>query len=380
MCFELSDQNQAIMNSVRSFTEREVAPCDARMDEDNEINPLILRKMKEIGLWGLIGPPEFGGAGADGFGVIIAMEELAKGSASIAITIDAHWLCLQGIDSFGNQEQKKRYLPALCSGSTIGAFSWTEPGAGSDAANIQSKAGRGGNGYLLNGEKCFCTNGDLAGAFLIGAVTGHSSAHEGLSIFIVEKGAPGLTVGPKENKMGLRGSHTTTLFLEDVAVSEQNILGEEGDGFRIFANVLNTGRLAVAGISIGLADAAMNASIDYAVKRQAFGKPLAQQQAVQFMIADMDTRINAARGLAYHAAHRASQGLPCFKEAAQAKYFASEVALDVCRHAVQIHGGHGYLKDYPVERYFRDAKFAEIGEGASEVLRTLVAKAILKTK
>jgi butyryl-CoA dehydrogenase len=347
------------------------------MDETNRINPFILEKMKDVGLWGLIGPKEYHGGGYDALSAVVAMEELGKASASIAITLDAHWLCLAGIDRFGNVPQKKSFLSDLCRGSEIGAFAWTEPGAGSDAANIEMSAELEGDFYVLNGKKCFCTNGGLAGIYLVAAVTDPAAKPKGLSIFIVDPDTPGFEVGRRENKMGLRGSQTTELLLEDVKVPADHRLGNEGEGFRIFASVLNDGRLAVAGLCVGIAEASKQAAIKYSRERMAFGRPLASQQAVQFMIADMDTEIQAARLLACHAAYRALQGYSYHKEAAQAKYFASETAMRICKNAVQIHGGHGYTKDFPVERLFRDAKFAEIGEGASEILRVLTAKNII---
>jgi alkylation response protein AidB-like acyl-CoA dehydrogenase len=348
------------------------------MDHNNEIDYSILEKMKSINLWGLIGSSKYKGGDGNLLSAIIAMEELARGSASIAITIDAHWLCLKGIERFGNSHQKQKYLYDLCSGEKIGAFAWTEPEAGSDAANISTSALRKGDNYILNGSKCFCTNGGLAGIYLIGAVTDPNTSPKQLSVFIVDANTPGLQVGRKEDKMGLRGSHTTELVLKELKIPRQQRLGNKGAGFNIFTSLLNDGRLAVAGLCLGIAKAALNASVVYASKRFAFGKPIISKQAIQFMIAEMDTEINAARLLAYQAAFKSTQCLNFGKESAQAKYFASDMAMRVCKNAIQIHGGIGYTKEYNVERYFRNAKFAEIGEGTTEVLKSLVAKSIMK--
>jgi butyryl-CoA dehydrogenase len=378
MNFDLAEEQRQVRNAVEEFTSNHVTPYDAQMDRENQINEEILRRMAKQGLWGLIGEKEYGGAGADGISAAICMEELAKGSGSIALTLDAHWLCLETIQRFGSEEQKRRNLPALCSGEAMGAFSWTEPVAGSDAAGIQSTAEKRGDVYILNGTKCFVTNGGLAKTYIVGAKTDPQAGAKGFSLFVVEDGAAGFNVGKKEDKMGLRGSHTTELFLEDARVPAGNLLGQEGGGFKQAMSVFGDGRISVGAISVGTATAAMQAALEYAKERKAFGKPLAAQQAIQFMLADMDTEISAARWMVYHAAYLKDQGRPYHKEAAQAKFFAAEVAMKVCKNAVQVHGGHGYTKDFPVERHFRNAKLSEIGEGTSEVLRALVARDLLK--
>jgi alkylation response protein AidB-like acyl-CoA dehydrogenase len=378
MNFDFTEEQKQFRNTIRQFAAVHVAPFDAQMDRENHINEDILRKLSQQGLWGLIGEQEYGGAKADSITAAVCMEELAKGSGSIAFTLDAHWLCLNTIQRFGNQEQKTKYLPALCSGEAIGAFSWTEPVAGSDAASIQARAERRGNGYVLNGNKCFVTNGGLAKTYLVGAKTDPQAGRKGFSLFILEDSTKGFEIGKKEDKMGLRGSHTTQLTLEDAQVPEENLLGREGDGLKNALSAFSDGRIWVGAISVGNATAAMQAALEYSQERTAFGKPLAAQQAVQFMLADMDTEVSAARWMVYYAAYLKDQGQPYHKEAAQAKFFAAEAAMRTCKNAIQIHGGVGYTKDFPVERYFRDAKLNEIGEGASEVLRVLVARDLLR--
>lgn len=377
MDFTLGADQRMVKETVRKFASNEIAPYDAQMDREGEINRTVLERLREHNIWGLVGPAEYGGGGADHVGMIICVEELARASASIAITLDAHWLCLKGIEQYGSPAQRERYLSDLCSGKSLGAFAWTEPSAGSDAASIETRAEKTGGAFIINGTKCFCTNGDLAGTYLVGAVTDPASEPKHISMFIIERGTKGFRVGRREDKMGLRGSHTTELILENVRVKPSQLLGGMGEGFKTAMNILNIGRLIVGGICVGTASAALEASAAYAKKRRAFGKPLSEQQAVQFMIADMDTGINAARLLVLDAASRASRGETFYKEAAQAKYFASEMVMEACRNAVQIHGGYGFTRNFPVERYYRNAKFTEIGEGTSEVLRMLIARALL---
>lgn len=378
MNFDLTPGQKQIKTTVREFSSERVAPLDARMDKENRIDMEILAGMAELGLWGLTGGKEHGGEGLDAVSSAIGMEELAKGSGSLAITLDAHWLCLETIQRFGNPKQKSKYLPALCSGESMGAFSWTEPVAGSDASAIQATADRKGDAYILNGKKCFVTNGGLAKTYLVGAKTDPQAGAKGFSLFIVEDRTEGFNVGKKEDKMGLRGSHTTELILQNARVPMENLLGQEGDGFKQAMSAFADGRISVGAISVGTATAAMQASLQYSKERTAFGRPLSAQQAIGFMLADMDTEISASRWMVYHAAYLKDQGRSYHKEAAQAKFFAAETAMRVCKNAIQIHGGVGYTKEFPVERYFRDAKLNEIGEGASEVLRMLVARELLR--
>ncbi|OIP97478.1 hypothetical protein AUK40_03130 [Candidatus Wirthbacteria bacterium CG2_30_54_11] len=378
MQFELNEEQHLLQAMVREFAAREVAPFDATMDREDHINMSILQKMKEVGLWGIVGDEQYGGAGAGTLGGAVVMEELARGSGSIALTLDAHWLCLEGIQIFGSAEQKQKYLPEFVSGDTIGAFSWTEPAAGSDAAGIQAFARKINGGYTLSGTKCFVTNGGLAGIYLVGARTSEEEGAKSFSVFILEEGAAGLKVGAREDKMGMRGSHTTEIILENVQAKESQLLGAEGDGFKIAMEILNGGRISIGAISVGTAAAAMTEAVGYVKSRKAFGKALADQQAVQFKLADMDTSIQAARLLVYKAAQHKDDHKPYHKEAAQAKVFASEMATRVCLDAIQLQGGYGYTRDASSERYLRNAKLAEIGEGASEVLRMLIGRAIVK--
>jgi alkylation response protein AidB-like acyl-CoA dehydrogenase len=378
MFFSLPEEKCRLREAAERFAEQEIAPLDAKMDNDNEIDRSLLDKLGAAGYFGLIGPREYGGGGIDAVGMALCIEEIARASGSVAVTLDGHWLCLEGLLRYGSEEQKRTFLPDLCSGAKIGAFSWTEPSAGSDAAGIRARAVRSGDSYIIHGTKRFCTNGDLAGTVLVGAVTDPSAGAGGLSIFIVDSGSRGMTVGRRENKMGLRGSHTTELVFEGVAIPACRLLGVEGAGFKMAMGILNLGRIIVGALCVGSARAALEASIVYAKERRAFGRPIANQQAIQFMLAEMNTNIAASRLLVLRAATLAAGGKPYHIEAAQAKYFASEMAMRVCSDAVQIHGGYGYTKDYDVERYFRNAKFAEIGEGTTQVLKLLIARSTLK--
>ncbi len=378
MDFELSDIQKQVRDKVRDFTSREVTPYDGQMDKEKKINKNILKRMSEAGLWGLIGETEYGGGGFDSVCGAICIEELAGGSGSIAFTLDAHNLCTESIRRYGSEDQKRKYLPPLYSGKKIGAFAWTEACAGSDAAGIKTAAVCEGNEFIINGTKIFVTNGSIADIFITGVKTDIDAGAKGFSLFILEKGTKGLEPGKEIDLMGIRGASNTELFLKDVKVPVKNIIGDINSGFKYAMNVFNDGRIFVGAISTGTAAAAMEAALAYSKKRTAFGRPLASQQAVQFMLADMDTEINAARWMTYHAAFLKDKGKPYHRQAAQCKYFAAETAMKVCRNALQIFGGHGYTTGYPVERYFRNAKLFEIGEGASEVMRILVAKDLLK--
>ncbi|MFC1726178.1 acyl-CoA dehydrogenase family protein [candidate division KSB1 bacterium] len=378
MNFEFTSEQKEFQDLLQNFTKNEVTPLDFKMDKESKIDNTILKKMSEIGLWGFSGKKQYGGLEKDTVCSTICFEELAKGSRSIAYTLDAHYLCLETIRKFGNDFQKDKYLPLLCSGEAIGAFAWTEPAAGSDAAGILTKAEKKRNKYILNGKKIFATNGGLANIYIIGAVTNLNSEKKGFSLFILENDTVGFSVIRKIETMGIRGCHCAELSLENVEIPENNVIGSENEGFKIAMNIFNDGRIAVGAISVGTAAAALEASLKYSKERLAFGKPIGAFQAVQFMLADMDTEIAAARWLVYHAAYLKEKGLKYFKQAAQAKYFAAETAMKICKNAVQIHGGMGYTKEFPVERFFRDAKLNEIGEGTSEILRILVAKELLK--
>lgn len=378
MDFQLTEEQQMIRKMVRDFSEKEIAPLAGEMDEKEEFPWETIRKMAALGFLGLPIPEEYGGAGADSVSFAIAMEEIARVSGSIALTLDAHTsLACEAIHQFGNEEQKQRYLVPMARGEKLGAFGLTEPEAGSDAAAIKTKAILDGEEWALNGQKMFITNGSIADVLIIAALTDPEKGHRGISNFIVEKGTPGFRPGRDEEKMGLKSSVTSQLFFEDCGVPRENLLGEEGEGFKQFLIILDNGRIAIGAMAVGLAQAALDASIAYAKERVQFDRPIAKFQAIQWMLADVATQIEAARLLVYQAAYLKDQGVRYTKEAAIAKLFASEVAERACHTAIQIHGGYGYTKDYPVERFYRDVRLCEIGEGTSEIQRLVIARQVL---
>ena len=378
MDFELTEEQEMIRRMVRDFAEKEIAPVAGEMDEKGEFPWELIRKMAPLGFLGLPIPEEYGGAGVDNVSFAIAMEEIARASGSIAITLDAHVsLACEAILQFGSEEQKRKYLAPLARGEKLGAFALTEPEAGSDAAAIKTRAVLSGDEWVLNGQKVFITNGSIADVVVVAAVTDPTKGHRGISNFIVEKGTPGFRPGRDEEKMGLKGSVTSQLFFEDCRVPKENLLGKEGEGFKQFLIVLDAGRIAIGAMAVGLAQAALDASIAYAKERVQFGQPIAKFQAIQWMIADMATQLDAARLLVYRAAWLKDRGVRFTREAAMAKLFASEIAERACHAAIQIHGGYGYTKDYPLERYYRDARLCEIGEGTSEIQRLVIARRVL---
>ena len=378
MDFELTEEQEMIRKMVRDFAEKEIVPVAGEMDEKGEFPWELIRKMAPLGFLGLPIPEEYGGAGVDNVSFAIAMEEIARASGSIAITLDAHVsLACEAILQFGSEEQKRKYLAPLARGEKLGAFALTEPEAGSDAAAIKTRAVLSGDEWVLNGQKVFITNGSIADVVVVAAVTDPTKGHRGISNFIVEKGTPGFRPGRDEEKMGLKGSVTSQLFFEDCRVPKENLLGKEGEGFKQFLIVLDAGRIAIGAMAVGLAQAALDASIAYAKERVQFGQPIAKFQAIQWMIADMATQLDAARLLVYRAAWLKDRGVRFTREAAMAKLFASEVAERACHAAIQIHGGYGYTKDYPLERYYRDARLCEIGEGTSEIQRLVIARRVL---
>ncbi|MDI3534378.1 MAG: butyryl-CoA dehydrogenase [Thermosediminibacterales bacterium] len=380
MNFELTEEQKMIRKMVREFTEKEVAPRDEEMDRTGEFPYDIMKKMAENGLFGIPYPEEYGGAGADSVCGVITIEELAKGSASVALTLDAHWLAVDAINLFGNEEQKKKYLTPALTGEKIAAFSLTEPVAGSDAAAIQATAELDGDEWVLNGTKAFVTNGDAADIYVIAVKTDKSKGVKGISTFIVEKGSPGFSIGKKEDKMGCRGSITTELILKDCRVPKENLLGKEGEGFKIAMVALDGGRMHVGAMAVGLAEAAKDIAVKYAKERYAFGQPIGNFQAVQFMIADMEMEIEATRLMVYKTATLRDKKIRYSKEAAMVKVFGSEMAMKTAKNAIQILGGYGYTRDYAPERLLRDAKLLEIGEGASEVLRMVIGSTVLRSK
>ena len=376
MDFELNDEQQMIRKMVREFAEKELAPRAAEVDAQGQFPWEAIRKMGELGLLGLNVPEAYGGAGADMVSYALAIEEIARACGSTALTVAAHALCTTPLALFGSEEQKRKYLVPLAQGK-LGAFGLTEPGAGSDAAAAKTTAVRDGDWWVLNGSKIFITNGGLADVLIIVAVTDKSKGTRGISAFIVEKGTPGFTPGREEEKMGLRGSLTSQLFLENCRVPAANLLGNEGDGFKYALATLDSGRIGIGAMSVGLAQAALEASLRYAKERVQFGQPIANFQAIQWMLADMGTQIEAARLLVYRAAALKDKGQRFTKEAAMAKLFASEMAERACHKAIQIHGGYGYVREYAVERFYRDVRLCEIGEGTSEVQRLVIARQLL---
>ncbi len=383
MDLELTEEHKMIRKMVREFAEKEVAPIAAEMDEKAEVPFENIRKMGELGLLGLTVSEEYGGAGMDTVSYCIATEELSKACASTAIVMGVqNSLVCHGIEKFGTEEQKQKFLVPLAQGKFIGAFALTEPEAGSDAAALKTTMVLDGDEYIVNGTKNFITSGGFADVILVFGVTDKSKGHRGISALLVEKGTPGFSVGKEENKLGIRAADTSELVFEDCRVPVANRLGEEGQGFKIAMTDLDAGRISVAAQALGIAEAAYEAALEYAKTRVQFGQPIANFQGIQWMLVDMATRIEAARLLIYNAAlakDRAEEtGARYSKEAAMAKLYASETASWVTDLAIQIHGGYGYVKEYPVERYYRDARVTRIYEGTSEVQRIVIAHQILR--
>lgn len=375
MLYEFSEEQKMIRKMVKEFTANEIAPFDEKMDNEG-FDYEVWKIIKENGYLGIPFPEQYGGSEGDAVTCAMVLTEIAKGSASVALTLDAHWLAADTILHHGTHAQKEKYLYKAAT-DTIFAFSLTEPSAGSDASGIQSTAKLVGDEYILNGTKAWVTNGGVSGIYVVLAKTDASKGAGGISAFIVEEGTPGFSVGKKENKMGMRGSNTTELSMNDCRIPKENLLGKEGSGFKIAMIALDGARISIGAIATGLSEAAMQVATDYAKQRSAFGKPIAKFQAVQFMIADMATGIRATELMTYDAAKMKAQGIRHTKEAAMVKVFGGETAMKTCKNAMQVLGGNGYSKDYHVERYLRDAKLLEIGEGANEVLRMLIGATVL---
>ncbi len=379
MQLELNDQQKMIQKMVREFAEKEVGPIAAELDAKEEYPTKTLAKMAKLGLLGIIIPTEYGGAGLDTISYATVIEEISRKCASTGVVTSVHNSLTAGpIMKYGTEEQKKKYLPILAKGEKIGAFAATEPNAGSDLGAMQTTAIKKENKYIINGDKTFITSGTEAGIIIIFAVTDKSAGSKGISAFIVESDTKGYKVGSVFEKLGINASKTSELIFEDMEVPKENLLGKEGDGFKIALNTLDSGRIGIAAQAVGIAQAALDESIEYSKQRQQFGRPIAKFQAIQWMIADMATHIEAARYLVYSAAYQKDKGERFRKEAAMAKLFASETAMDVAIKAVQIHGGYGYTKEYTVERLFRDAKITEIYEGTSEVQKMVIAGSLLR--
>ncbi len=379
MEFSLSPKHEMLRTMYREFSEKELVPIAAQIDETMEFPFETVKKMAELGFMGIPYPKEYGGAAAGDLAYILAVEEISRACASHGVTLSVHIsLCCWPIYKYGNQAQKEKYLIPLASGKKLGAFGLTEPNAGTDASGLQTRAVLDGDEYVLNGSKIFITNGGIADIYVVQAVTDPSKGLKGISSFIIEKGTPGFSFGKKEIKMGIRGSVQTELVFQDCRIPKENLLGKEGDGFKIAMTTLDGGRIGIGAQALGIAQAALDEAIKYAKERQQFGKPIANNQAIQWMIADMATEIDAARFLVYRAAWLKENNKSYSKEAAMAKLFASKTAMKSTIKAVQIHGGYGYTKEYKVERLMRDAKITEIYEGTSEVQRMVIAGATLK--
>ena len=379
MNFTLTKEQELVRQMVRDFAVNEVKPIAAEIDVTERFPMENVKKMGELGMMGIPFPTEFGGAGGDVLSYILAVEELSKVCATTGVILSAHTsLCASLINENGTPEQKEKYLRDLCTGNKIGAFGLTEPGAGTDAAGQQTTAVLDGDNYILNGSKIFITNGGVADTFIIFAMTDKSKGTKGISAFIVEKGFLGFSIGKKEDKLGIRASSTTELIFENCIVPKENLIGREGKGFGIAMKTLDGGRIGIAAQALGIAEGALEEAIKYMKERKQFGRPISAFQGLQWMVAEMSTKIEAARFLVYKAAWLKENKQPYSIDAARAKLYAAEVAMDVTTKAVQLFGGYGYTKEYPVERMMRDAKITEIYEGTSEVQKMVISGSLLK--
>ena len=376
---DLSENQTIIKNTVRDFAEKTIRPVIMEYDESQEFPMKIMQQLGELGFLGILVPEEYGGAGLSYIDFAIIIEELAKVDPSIALSVAAHnGLGTNHINKFGNEKQKKKYLPDLTSGNKIAAWGLTESSSGSDAAGLKTTAVKKDEYYILNGSKTFCTHGTVGKTAVIMAITDKEKGKKGISAFILEKGMEGFIAGKKENKLGMRASDTTQLTFDNCKVPVENLLGLEGEGFIQAMKILEGGRISIAALSIGLAQGCLEASLKYANERKQFGTKISSFQAIQFKLAEMQTNIEAARLLNFKAAYMKDNNIPNTKEAAQAKLFASEIAEKAANEAVQIFGGYGFIKDFPVEKFYRDVKLLTIGEGTSEVQRIVIARHLLK--
>ena len=382
MDFSFTDEQQQLRKSIREFAEGEIAPHVMEWDEASHFPLEIMPKLAEMGLLGIIFPEQYGGAGLGYIEYVIAIEELSRVDGSVGIIVAAHnSLCSNHIYKFGSEAQKQKYLIPLAQGKKIGAWSLTEPEAGSDAGGTRTTAQRNGNYYTLNGSKTFTTNGHYADTCVAMAVTDKAKASHGISAFILEKGMAGFRPGKKENKLGLRASDTSEVIFTDCHVPATNLLGPEGEGFTGSLAILDGGRISIAALGLGMAQGALDAATKYAKQRKQFGKTISEFQAIQFKLADMATQVEAARLLVYQAAWHADNNSARFtRESSMAKLFASEVAVRVANECVQIHGGYGFIKDYPAEKFYRDVKLCTIGEGTSEIQKLVIARQLLGKK
>ena len=379
MDFLLTDEQKLIQQTAREFAQNEVAKDAAERDQTAQFPSHHVKKMAELGFMGMMIDPKYGGNGLDTVSYAIVIEELSRVDASVGVicSVSNSLVCF-GIENFGKEETKQKYLVPLAKGEKLGAFCLSEPGSGSDAAGMKTTAVLKGDHYILNGTKNFITNGLNADFYVVIAHSDPSQRHKGISAFVVEKGFPGFQVGKKEKKLGIRSSDTASIMMEDCAVPRENLLGQEGEGFKVAMMTLDGGRIGIVSQAVGIAQGSLDAAINYAKERVQFGKPISTFQSIQHMLADMETHVNAARLLTYQAAWKKDQNQKYSHASAKANLFASETAVDVSSKAVQIFGGYGYLKDYPVERFMRDSKITEIYEGTSEIQRLVIARDLLK--
>lgn len=379
MDFSLSKQEKLFLQMIREFAEKEVKPLAAEVDEQERFPMETVEKMAKLGIMGIPVPKQYGGAGGSNLMYIMGVEELSKVCATTGVIVSAHTsLCVAPILHFGTEDQKMKYLPNLCSGKHIGAFGLTEPNAGTDASGQQTVAVLDGDNYILNGTKIFITNAQYASVYVIIAMTDKSKGTKGISAFIVEAGTKGFSIGKKEKKMGIRGSATCELIFENCVIPKANLLGKEGEGFKVAMWTLDGGRIGIASQALGIAQGAMDETVHYTKERKQFGKSISVFQNTQFQLADLETKIQASRLLVYRAAVKKDAGEKYSVDAAMAKLFAAETAMEVTTKAVQFHGGYGYTREYPIERMMRDAKITEIYEGTSEVQRMVIAANLLK--
>jgi alkylation response protein AidB-like acyl-CoA dehydrogenase len=378
MDFLLSEEQKSLRESIRNFAQKEIQPLIKEFDEKGEWPEVLTKKLADLGLLGIVVPQDYSGCGYSHVDYVIILEELSKVDPSVGLVVAAHnSLCSNHINLFGTEEQKKKYLTRLAEGKTLGAWALTEAGAGSDAAAMKTRADKKDDHWVLNGTKMFITNGSLAEICVVMAITDPAKGRKGISAFILEKGMPGFLPGKKEDKLGIRAADTCELVFEDVKVPAENLLGKENEGYRGAMAILDGGRVSIAGFALGIAAGALEASLKYAKERVQFDQPIANFQAIQWMLADGFTELEAARLLTFRAAFLEDQGKKIPKESAMAKLYASELAVRASSNAVQILGGYGFVKDYPVEKFYRDSKLATIGEGTSEIQRWIIAQKVL---
>ncbi|WP_095981682.1 acyl-CoA dehydrogenase family protein [Melittangium boletus] len=379
MDFELPESHRALQASLRDFCERKVRPFAREWDKDEHFPLEVVRELGGLGVMGMLVAEEYGGAAMDSLAVAVAVEEIARYDGSLALTVASHnGLGTSHLRVFGNEEQKRKYLPKLATGEWLGAWGLTEPGSGSDAAGMKTTAVRKGERWVLNGAKMFITQGTVGDLFVVLAVTSPQKKQKGITAFLLEKGMPGFSQRPIHGKLGMRSSDTAELVMEDVEVSDWHRLGEVDAGFIDTMKILDKGRITIGALSVGLGRGALEESVRYSRERTAFGQPISEFQGLRWMFADMKTEVDAARLLVHRAACLADAGKPYSMEASMAKLFASEAATRACNKAVQIHGGYGYTREFPVERYLRDAKLCEIGEGTSEIQRSIISREVFK--